>query len=143
MSRRKKSGKKGNAVLMGLVAYLVVNDFPSLLSGLTGKPFSGITEDMVGMGSGYLVGHLTKDQTIKDASIIIGGGNILNGFIQPKIMELTSKVGTTTQKIIAPATSRGAALNDYTRLQLNDYASGPSAGEVTRYSSYVNSYYYN
>ena len=141
---KKGKGKKGikfdgKDILNIALAALIVNDAPMLVSQLTGKPFDGMTEEIVGAGLGVVIGTMSKNPTITNASLAIAVFNIMNGYIVPQLQKVAASLPAAgTQKQTAPV-----AINDYVSLPANGlsaYVGSGSAGAVSSYNQYSRNY---
>lgn len=143
MKKMKISGKD---VFDIILSGLLVNDAPGLLAGMTGKQFSGITEDLVGGGVGVLVGTMTKKPLVTNASLAIAVFNIINGMIVGQVESFLPSVTESKLTTTKPTNKKApmVSVNDYVSMPaLSEYTSGYGSGVVAGYSTYKDAYRQN
>ena len=148
MKRRKSSKKVGfDSKVMGSVflAGLIVALVPPVFSRVTGKTFSGVTEEVIGAGAGVLTGYLGKSSNVLNASLGVAGSDIVNGVIAPKILSMTSNLPAINQGN-AQVDSSNVNASDFVSLptyRMSEYVGAGSAGKITPFKSYQESYRQN
>lgn len=147
----------GKKIFKIALAGLIVFDVPPLIEGMTGKAYSGVTDDLIGAGVGALIGYMAKDNLLVNASIAIAALDIINGFIQPQIETIVSTVKGTPavlptgapQNVVAkimPAakTANVGRLKSFVQMPgLGEYVDNSNAGMISSFQTYRDAYRQN
>ena len=150
----------GNKFFKIILAGLIVFDVPPLITGITGKQYSGVTDDIIGAGVGAVVGYLAKDNMILNASLAIAAFDIINGMIQSPLEKVIGSVkgatlpagapgapGSTKTVTFKPASKpSSAALASYVNMPRNGlaaYVDNTAAGLISSFQGYRDAYRVN
>lgn len=150
----------GNKFFKIVLAGLIVFDVPPLIEGVTGKQYSGITDDIIGAGVGAVIGYLAKDNMILNASLAIAAFDIVNGLIQSPLEKVIGSVKGATLPAGAPGApgskqtvtfkpsvnKPSAALASYVNMPRNGlsaYVDNTAAGLISSFQNYRDSYRVN